>query len=157
MPSLRAAFVLSSIAWALVLPLTPFLVTHGHGSALDTLAVFASYGIGHLICHQRPERSFHLWTAQLPVCARCTGIYVGAAMASALAAVTIGPATWPPSRARGLFAVAALPTLATLLYEWTTGVAPGNVIRAAAGMPLGAAVAWVVVAATRARATPAIR
>ena len=37
------------------------------------------YAIGSVICHQRPERSFHLDAVQLPVCARCLGIYVGAA------------------------------------------------------------------------------
>lgn len=30
------------------------------------------------ICHQMPERSFHLFGFPLAVCARCTGIYLGA-------------------------------------------------------------------------------
>ena len=33
----------------------------------------------------------------------------------------------------------------TLVYEWTTGDTPSNVIRALAGAPLGAAVVFVVV------------
>jgi hypothetical protein len=40
---------------------------------------------------------------------------------------------------------AGLPTALTLLYEWTTGQMPGNWMRAAAGFPLGAAVAWIIV------------
>jgi uncharacterized membrane protein len=32
-----------------------------------------------LICHQRPERSFWLFGAPVAVCARCLGIYLGAA------------------------------------------------------------------------------
>lgn len=32
------------------------------------------------LCHQRPERSFHLEGHQLAVCARCTGIYAGFAV-----------------------------------------------------------------------------
>jgi hypothetical protein len=48
------------------------------------------------------------------------------------------------TRARlGLF-IALIPTAATLIFEWTTGVTPGNWIRALAGVPLGAAVAWAV-------------
>lgn len=38
-----------------------------------------TYGIGALVCHQRPERSFHLAGAQLPVCARCVALYWGGA------------------------------------------------------------------------------
>jgi uncharacterized membrane protein len=34
--------------------------------------------IGYAICHQIPERSFHISGHQLPLCARCTGIYMGA-------------------------------------------------------------------------------
>lgn len=32
---------------------------------------------GHIICHGLPERSFHIKGHQFPVCARCTGIYLG--------------------------------------------------------------------------------
>jgi len=34
--------------------------------------------VGYAICHQIPERSFHMHGQQLPLCARCTGIYMGA-------------------------------------------------------------------------------
>jgi hypothetical protein len=40
--------------------------------------------------------------------------------------------------------LALLPTAATLVFEWTTGVTPANWIRALAGFPLGIAVAWAV-------------
>jgi uncharacterized membrane protein len=33
---------------------------------------------GHLVCHQMPTRSPHLFGGQLPLCWRCTGIVVGA-------------------------------------------------------------------------------
>jgi hypothetical protein len=45
--------------------------------------------------------------------------------------------------------VAALPGALTLVYEWTTGQTPSNLIRAASGIPIGAVVAWLVVGATR--------
>jgi hypothetical protein len=43
--------------------------------------------------------------------------------------------------------VAILPTIVTLVYEWVTGDTPSNVVRAVAGAPLGAAVAFVVMSA----------
>ena len=34
--------------------------------------------IGHTLgCHQRPERSFFFHGKQFPVCARCTGVFLG--------------------------------------------------------------------------------
>lgn len=44
-------------------PLTPWDKTHA---------------IGYAVCHQIPARSFHLDGQPLPLCARCTGIYLGA-------------------------------------------------------------------------------
>ena len=32
---------------------------------------------GHLVCHQLPERSPHLFGLQFPLCWRCTGIMIG--------------------------------------------------------------------------------
>jgi uncharacterized membrane protein len=32
---------------------------------------------GHLVCHQMPARSPHLFGVQLPLCWRCTGILLG--------------------------------------------------------------------------------
>jgi uncharacterized membrane protein len=34
--------------------------------------------IGYAVCHQLPERSFHLAGEQLPLCARCSGTFLGA-------------------------------------------------------------------------------
>ena len=42
--------------------------------ALYRLAMLA----GSLWCHQRPERSPHLFGVQLPLCWRCSGIFLGA-------------------------------------------------------------------------------
>jgi uncharacterized membrane protein len=36
--------------------------------------------IGYAICHQIPERTIHINGTPLPLCARCTGIYLGALM-----------------------------------------------------------------------------
>lgn len=34
--------------------------------------------IGYAVCHRISERSFHIGELQLPLCARCTGMYLGA-------------------------------------------------------------------------------
>lgn len=34
--------------------------------------------LGSKTCHQADDRSFHIGIRKFPVCARCTGIYVGA-------------------------------------------------------------------------------
>lgn len=35
-------------------------------------------GIGYAVCHRIPERSFHIGDYQVPLCARCSGMYLGA-------------------------------------------------------------------------------
>jgi uncharacterized membrane protein len=146
--------------------------------------VVAVYAIGSFVCHQLPERSWRLWTAQMPVCARCTGIYFGAAIAALMSVALRSPERlalpvrervgrrkerepfkraghWKerePFRragrehvrraaARATLALAALPSLATLFYEWTTGAMPSHALRFAAGIPIGVVVAWLVVSA----------
>ena len=66
-----AALAAGSVAWAALVVLAPDLP--------PALAAIV-YGIGGVVCHQRPERSFYLWSTQFPVCARCAGIYAGAAL-----------------------------------------------------------------------------
>src|SRR5436190_20159056 len=65
---LRRAFVGASTAWAAGLPLSAYAVAAPHVAFPLALAVTAAYAVGSIACHQLPERSFHLWGAQLPVC-----------------------------------------------------------------------------------------
>jgi hypothetical protein len=98
----------------------------------------------------------------MPVCARCAGLYFGAAAMAMLAAGSLrsaidrsvgprdGPLLWMSGApAVRVLVLAALPTAASLAYEWVTGHDPGNWIRAVAGAPLGAAVAAVLVGEAR--------
>ncbi|PYR75676.1 MAG: hypothetical protein DMF87_19875 [Acidobacteria bacterium] len=126
---------LAACAWLALLMLAPLLAA--------PLAA-ALYAVGAQICHQRPERSFHLFAAQLPVCARCLGLYAGAALGSPLAlasAVRARIAAWP---SRMLLVTASIPTVLTLVAEWSGAWGGSNAVRAAAGLPLGGAVALVV-------------
>jgi hypothetical protein len=151
MNTLRRALVGAATAWwggivlATLIASRPLSETSSAGYAF----ALVMYAAGSFVCHQRPERSFHLLGAQMPVCARCAGIYAGAAVAAGvlwlrtvrasrhLSRLDHGPAT------RALL-VSALPAAGTLLYEWTTGHTPGNWLRLASGTPLGAAAAWAL-------------
>ncbi len=147
---LRRAFVVTAIAWAIALPLAAWIASRPHTTPVLSAMTIAIYGIGGIVCHQLPERSFHLWAAQLPVCARCTGIYAGAAVC-ALAPVarafqaSEGRSAESLALRRAVLVAAAMPSLATLIYEWTTGDVPSNWIRFAAGLPLGVVVSALVV------------
>jgi uncharacterized membrane protein len=140
------AFAAATLAWAALLPAAAFAAAHGAGSWASPIVV-AAYAAGHVVCHQRPERSFHAWGVQLPVCARCFGVYAGGALAAGAAHVL------PLRRRRAIaplavLAVAAAPSAATFVYEWTVG-RPGNLVRAAAGLPLGLAVVALVLQQAR--------
>jgi uncharacterized membrane protein len=155
----RRIFAGGSIAWAAALAVATFAAAQPGRGAAAYLSTAAVYAIGSLVCHQLPSRSFFLWGRQMPVCARCVGIYGGAAL---VALAAFGARRFasrrPPSRraaaaSRALVyaALACVPTAATLVFEWTTGVAPSNPIRAAAGLVLGATLAALVLAPGGAR------
>lgn len=129
----------AGVGWAGVLALAPL-------APAATAAVI--YMGASLVCHQRPDRSFHAWGAQLPVCARCAGIYAGAALV-ALAYLT---GRWRPaaraSRAwiRRALGAACLPTIVTLSVEWGGLGTTSNGARAGTGLVLGLVAAAVVIA-----------
>lgn len=106
--------------------------------------------IGGLICHQRPERSFFLAGHQLPVCARCTGLYLSAAV-GLVAWLVLKAGGWRPGAidprvARTVFIVAALPTVVSL-STGALGMWDGsNLTRAIFAAPLGATAGAIVAA-----------
>jgi uncharacterized membrane protein len=143
----RRVFITGSILWAALLAIGPFAVTRSSPGHVSYAVALAVYGAGQFICHQMPERSFYLWMAQLPVCARCTGIYVGGGLTATGFCGVMDKLGVDARRARTLVAVAAIPTAATLVFEWATGVRTSNLVRAVSGVPLGAAIVLVVAAA----------
>jgi uncharacterized membrane protein len=137
-----------------VLALVPVLISTGWVALLVAAPLMPGwagvvvYGLGSFICHQIPERSFHLEGFQLPVCARCLGIYIGVSggVAYAWLRPIRGGAILPlPSRAfRWLAVVAAAPTVLTVALETAGAWYPSNNTRALAGFPLGILVGLVV-------------
>ncbi|MEO6221966.1 MAG: DUF2085 domain-containing protein [Vicinamibacterales bacterium] len=113
-------------------------------ASLPAWAAIVYAGAGR-VCHQRSERSFHTHDVAWPVCARCAGLYLAAPFAAVLAfrrrslkALRLQP-LW-------LVAVAAVPTAVTLIWEWGDLGTPSNLLRFATALPLGAAVAFVLIA-----------
>jgi uncharacterized membrane protein len=120
-----------------------------------TTASALTYLAGSLVCHQKPERSFHRDGAQFPVCARCEGLYAGA-LAGVIGWVIFagagGAAAARTERVlkrdtvRAALSVVAIPTMLTLALAWLGVWDASNTWRAALAIPLGAAIAAVVAA-----------
>jgi uncharacterized membrane protein len=101
------------------------------------------YTAAGLVCHQRPDRSFFTSGVQWPVCGRCAGLYLAAPLGALIALANRG--AWPRHRVTMWMAVAALPTAVSWLAEHLAGIPQTNLARAVLAMPLGAAVAFIVV------------
>jgi uncharacterized membrane protein len=141
---LAPALALAALAWLTLLILAP-LTTPSIATVI--------YAVGGVICHQLPERSFHLDGVQLPVCARCLGIYAGAAVAASIHVLwgfAASPARWrmlSPQAARRLFLLTATPTLITFTLDYAGVWHTSNVVRVIAGLIAGAGGALVVMSA----------
>jgi uncharacterized membrane protein len=135
---LARTLTVGGVAWVLLVLSAPAaLGTEGLSGPAAYLYAGASS-----ICHQLTERSFTLAAVQLPVCARCFGLYLSGATGAVVAWFTV-PRDLP--RARLAVAVAAVPTGLTWALE-AAGVAGfSNVSRGLAALPLGAACGWVFV------------
>ena len=147
---LALALTIGACLWIFILVAAPYAAA-SRNPLLVAAAAFVYQG-GGLICHQRPERSFHLAGVQLPVCGRCFGLY-GSAALGALAA-WLAAVAGPMRHARAALIVAAVPTALTVALEFAGFMQPGNVGRAISALPLGATAAWVFVRSLRAEAEP---
>src|SRR4051794_15491567 len=88
---IRVAFGALALLWPAALAAATRIAAlpqRGDAAYLLSAAVYFSAG---LLCHQRPERSFFLWGTQFPVCARCAGIYAGAALGVIAELVRLNP------------------------------------------------------------------
>ena len=149
-PIRALALLLASLIWAATLVAAPLIVATVSHDAPVLRAAVAVYALSSFICHQRPERSFRLSGVQLPICARCEGLYLAAPLGIAGLMVTrrryqraiSSRETW-----RRIIIVASVLTMMTLGWEWTTGEMTSGFVRAVAGGVLGAATAAAVTAA----------
>jgi uncharacterized membrane protein len=147
--NLAVAVTCASLAWVTMILTAPVALSRARVPVF-TLAV---YQAGSLVCHQRPERSFHLAGVQLPVCARCFGLYVSGAIGLTFASRRRRLLSAPAVRA--LLALAALPIAATVVLEWLGAIQTSNSLRMITGLPLGFAAGVVIVRSLSGRHHPA--
>lgn len=72
-PSLSVWWAMLPFGFAVLACSAPWLLAHLPRTGLALQQGFA------VVCHQQPERSFALFGGTIAVCARCFGIYLGAA------------------------------------------------------------------------------
>ena len=115
------------------------------------LIIAIIYAAGGLICHQRPERSFFLNGHQFPVCARCTGLYLSAAMGiigwlALKIARRWSSLPFDPRLAKRVVILSAIPTAVSFMTG-VLGIWDGsNLTRAMLAIPVGASAGAVVAA-----------
>lgn len=147
-PRFAAILTLAGLLWAGLVWTAPALAAAEAPAALAVAGV--TYTVGALVCHQQPERSFHLGGVRAPVCARCAGLYTGLAL---------GLLAWWGSRrrvwgaARGAnaalwLALAAAPTAVTWAAAFAGLWDPDNLTRALVAGPLGLVGGSLVAAVT---------
>lgn len=64
--------------------------------------------VGYAVCHRIGERSFHIGARAMPLCARCTGMFLGALLGLVYQAVQGRKGKMPPVPVLVLFGVMAL-------------------------------------------------
>ncbi len=147
--NLAVAVTCASVAWVTMILTAPVALS----SARVPVFTLAVYQAGSLVCHQRPERSFHLAGIQLPVCARCFGLYLAGALGLTAASRRLRALSIPAARL--LLALAALPLVASVALEWLGAIQTSNLQRMITGLPLGFAAGVVIVRSLSGRHYPA--
>ena len=135
------ALVVGGILWLAAILAAPLAIASSRG--VLSIGAACTYAAGSRICHQRPERCFSIRGRPMPVCARCTGLYAGAAIAGPLGLLLAS--AWSSRRARLAVTLAALPTIVSWGLEYAGMAHPSNAARALLALPLGFVVAWLVV------------
>jgi uncharacterized membrane protein len=140
MKAIARLLVAGVFVWVAAVVFAPIAI--GSTSPMARACAAAAYAAGSFVCHQIPERSFHLAGRQFAVCGRCTGLYVSALAGGLLA---LGVRRRFPINDRVALAIAAVPTGLSWGLEHIGLAAQSNAIRAAAALPLGFAAAWIVI------------
>ena len=131
--------VACAVAWPILLTAATEARIHHTAPWISTI----TYLVAGQVCHQRPARSFHTAGVKWPVCGRCSGLYLAAPFGAIAALIVARRRTLRPSLT--WLAVAAVPTALTFVIEKGGIAAVGNGARFVSALPLGLALAWVIV------------
>jgi hypothetical protein len=148
-------YAAAAALWAAWLPAAAAVLDDGRDAGTAVVAAALTYRGASFVCHQDPARSFAAGKWPWPVCARCAGLYAGAAAGACLGGVMATRSVRRRRRAtaavavrlsvvRWTLAAAALPTALLWAAERLAGLPVGNPARAVGAVPLGAAVSWLV-------------
>ncbi len=110
--------------------------------------------IGYSVCHQIAERSFQVHSHKVPLCARCTGMYLGAVLGVVFQFVQGKKSAYPPLRTilvMALFVLAFGLDGVNSYLHFFPGIhglyEPSNTLRLITGMGMGLAISVALVPA----------
>jgi uncharacterized membrane protein len=116
----------------------PLFQSTGHAPLASTI-----YKAFSFVCHQIPERSFHLGGHQFAVCSRCTGLYIGFAVAALVYPMARSLTRTDAPRRRWLF-LAAVPLLIDFSLTYFGVWSNTHLTRFSTGALLGAVAVFYV-------------
>jgi uncharacterized membrane protein len=135
-----------------ILPVLAFLILAGWWYLTPPGVLGKADAIGYAICHRIPERSFWLFGRQMPLCARCSGMQLGALLGMLYLFARGRYGKLPPlkiSLVLVIFFIAfAIDGLNSYLNLFTGEIIlypPNNILRLITGTGLGIAIAAVTV------------
>jgi hypothetical protein len=150
------AYVSVAAAWAAWLIALPWCLERRTLPPWLVAVAAWTYRIAGWVCHQDPARSFLVGAWPMPVCARCSGLYMGATVGAVAglwmarrAAFPGSPGRVPLRTVRLTLIVAAWPTVCLWAAEWVVRLPVTNMGRLAGALPLGAAISWLIVIVLR--------
>jgi len=112
-------------------------------SPIEDVFVHIFNYVGHLVCHQLPERTLFIGGRYLPVCARDTGAYLGFYVGYLLLPMRRKEACGPPNLWITLLMVA--PMIIDVATQWIGFRTSTNELRLVTGLLFGVALAPLLV------------
>lgn len=146
-----AGLLILAVSWVLLICAPAWLLAHGQ--PLTAVALYRGLAV---ICHQIPERSWHLFGAPLGVCVRCTGVYAGF-VGGLLLYPLVRSLRATDCPARHWLILAGVPMLIDFAGGWLGLFANTFLSRAVTGFLLGATAAFYVLPGLVATFSPPLR